>query len=42
MIGTLITDEAPSADMLARLRACGMQISLVDEQALQPEAGMVS
>jgi DeoR family transcriptional regulator, aga operon transcriptional repressor len=42
MIGTLITDEAPSADMLARLRACGMQISLVGEQALQPEAGMVS
>jgi DeoR/GlpR family transcriptional regulator of sugar metabolism len=42
MIGRLITDEAPSAEMLAQLRACGMQISLVGEQILEPEAGMVS
>jgi hypothetical protein len=42
MIGRLITDEAPSEGMLAQLRASGMQISLVGEQVLQTEAGMVS
>lgn len=41
MVGTLMTDEVPSEAMLAQLRACGMEISLVGEQILEPEHGMV-
>src|SRR5260370_29522178 len=41
MIGTLITDEAPFAHLLARPRRFGMQISLVGQRGLYPEAGMV-
>lgn len=41
MVGTLMTDEVPSEAMLSQLRACGMEISLVGEQILEPEHGMV-